>query len=109
MFFFIAGIQPKSVEMDDHPRMCPACGLYQFRLRRIDHYLSIFFLPLLRVKKGTPYLECRSCGHMADESGRTESAPLKRDLTRCPNCHGPLEPGFRFCPHCGKAVRGNNT
>ena len=44
MCIFIAGIQPKTVTLEDHARMCQACGLYQARLKRIDHYFSLFFL-----------------------------------------------------------------
>ena len=68
MFFFIGGIQPKTVKLEDHPRMCPSCGLYQAHLRRIDHYISIFFLPILRVKKGIPYVICDRCGSSDSES-----------------------------------------
>jgi hypothetical protein len=56
MFFLIAGIQPKIVDVDAPTRRCPSCGLYQAGLKRQDHYFSIFFLPLFRVKKGVGYL-----------------------------------------------------
>ncbi|MBW1787700.1 MAG: zinc-ribbon domain-containing protein, partial [Deltaproteobacteria bacterium] len=59
MFFFIAGVQSKTVTVEDHPRMCPSCGLYQARLMRVDHYFSAFFIPLFRVKTGTPFVQCR--------------------------------------------------
>jgi hypothetical protein len=103
MFFVIAGIQPKTRTLDDQPRMCPACGLYQARLQQIDHYISIFFLPIFRVKKGTPFLRCQSCGNVSAESGQVWTGP-KDKSGRCPGCGRPLEKGYRFCPFCGKAL-----
>ncbi len=101
MFFFIGGIQPKTVVLDDHPRMCPSCGLYQARLKRIDHYLSLFFIPLFPVKKGKPYLECQSCGAISDESGQMLYQELDTKLGKCPHCGRTVEPSFRYCPFCG--------
>ncbi|SPF39937.1 hypothetical protein SBDP1_280015 [Syntrophobacter sp. SbD1] len=62
MFFLIGGVQPKSVTVDETPRICPGCGLAQARLKRVDHYLSLFFIPLFPVKKGDPVLICDRCG-----------------------------------------------
>ncbi|MBU2498896.1 MAG: zinc ribbon domain-containing protein [Proteobacteria bacterium] len=108
MFFFIAGIQPKTIDLDTHPRFCRSCGLYQARIKRIDHYLSLFFLPLLRLKKGDPFLQCGSCGSIFDESGEPWAEPPKSPDKRCFRCGNPLDPGFRFCPSCGKAVEGGS-
>ncbi len=104
MFFFIGGVQPKTVTLDDTPRLCPACGLYQARLKRVDHYLSLFFIPLFRVKKGEPFLECNSCGAISDESGQVFHGPEKMRGTVCPYCGKPLEPSFQYCPYCGRKV-----
>ncbi|MFH1488227.1 MAG: zinc ribbon domain-containing protein [Pseudomonadota bacterium] len=102
MFFFIAGIQPKTVELDGQPRMCPSCGLVQARLKRVDHYLSLFFLPVFRVKKGATLVECRRCGHLSPEAGGTlVETPGERGPS-CPYCGTHLDPAFRFCPSCGK-------
>ncbi|MFC1531928.1 zinc ribbon domain-containing protein [Thermodesulfobacteriota bacterium] len=105
MFFFIGGIQPKTIDLDDHPRMCQSCGLYQLRLKRIDHYISIFFLPVLRVKKGIPFLKCDRCGSISSESG--EELLRSSDgwaLNMCPNCGRSLESEFQYCPFCGKSL-----
>ena len=104
MFFFIAGIQPKTVDMEDHSKMCPSCGLYQARLRRVDHYVSLFFLPVLRVRKGEPLVECLSCGSLSRESGEPWSEPSKDGARVCPECGRHLKSGYRFCPYCGKAL-----
>jgi len=104
MFFFIAGIQPRTVILDDTPRMCQACGLYQARLKRIDHYLSLFFIPLFPVKKGIPFLECQSCGAVSSESGELRREGTRTDALTCPSCGRPIEPGFRFCPSCGRKL-----
>ena len=78
MFFFIAGIQPKTVELDAPSRMCPKCGLYQAQLKRVDHYLSLFFIPLFPVKKGNPFLECRRCAGVFTESGQPWFEPFPK-------------------------------
>ncbi|MEA2039071.1 MAG: zinc ribbon domain-containing protein [Thermodesulfobacteriota bacterium] len=104
MFFFIAGIQPKTVFLDDQPRMCSACGLYGARLKRIDHYLSVFFLPIFCIKKGEAFVECQRCGNLSSESGEIRrDIPQRRGLT-CHYCGKTLETTYRFCPFCGKPV-----
>jgi DNA-directed RNA polymerase subunit RPC12/RpoP len=104
MCFFIAGIQPKTVDLDTHSRRCSACGLYQGRLKRIDHYVSLFFIPLLRVKKGDPFIQCQRCGSVFSESGETWYDASRRPENRCSQCGAPLESTFRFCPRCGKQI-----
>ncbi|MBN1103026.1 MAG: zinc ribbon domain-containing protein [Deltaproteobacteria bacterium] len=101
MFFIIAGIQPKTKTLDDRLRMCPSCGLCQARLRRTDHYVSVFFLPLFRARKGTPFLECESCGGLSGEEGGSATGPMPA----CPKCGTPLERTFRFCPTCGRPLQ----
>ena len=104
MFFFIGGIQPKTVSLDDQPRLCPSCGLAQARLKRVDHYLSLFFIPIFPVKKGTPFLECQRCGAVSDESGDISTSPPPDSGPVCRKCGHPVETGFRFCPYCGNAL-----
>jgi hypothetical protein len=106
MCIFIGGIQPKTVSLDDQPRMCRSCGLYQARLKRTDHYLSLFFIPLFPVKKGTPFVECQSCGSLYTESGEAIlETPERRSQRPCPGCGATVEPTYRFCPSCGKRLR----
>ena len=105
MFFIIAGVQQKIVELEDQPRMCPTCGLYQVGLKRVDHYLAVFFIPVIRVKKGTPFLQCRRCGNTQSESGETLFSDRKSHPNNtCTNCRKPIERGYRFCPYCGMKV-----
>ena len=104
MFFFIGGIQPKTVKLDDRPGMCPSCGLYQARRKRVDHYLSVFFLPIIRVKKGAPFVQCQSCGTLVQESGGVWRVGKAGPGDVCSNCGTPLEQTFHFCPSCGRRV-----
>ncbi|WP_407923343.1 zinc ribbon domain-containing protein [Desulfosoma caldarium] len=95
--------------LDETPRLCPSCGLAQARLKRIDHYLSLFFVPLFPVKKGQPLLMCDRCGYAAPPEegfyGRpTETAPPPPVTIRCPSCGRTLEPSFAYCPYCGRKV-----
>ncbi len=105
MFFFIGGVQPKTVTLDDSPRLCPACGLAQARLRRIDHYLSLFFIPLFPVKRGDPVVICDRCGAVSspDEPiGRAWNAGPP--AARCSQCGFVLDKDFRYCPNCGVRI-----
>ena len=105
MFFFIAGIQPKTVELDVPSRMCPKCGIYQARLKRVDHYVSLFFISLLPVKRGTPFLECRSCGGVFSETGQPWFEPSQEGSLSCPACGRPIDKAYRYCPSCVKPMR----
>jgi hypothetical protein len=71
MFFFIGGVQPKTVRLDKQARLCPVCHHSAVYLKRVDHYLSLFFIPLFPVKKGTPFLSCDKCRTVLDERGVT--------------------------------------
>ena len=101
MFFFIGGIQPKTVTLDERGRMCPACGLYQAKLIRVDHFLSLFFIPLIRVRKGEPVIRCERCGSVTKESGEPLFTAGPSGVRTCRFCGKPLQKGFRYCPHCG--------
>lgn len=105
MFFFIAGIQPRTVEIENQSRMCPACGLYQARLKRLDHYFSLFFVPVFRVKKGNPLIQCGSCGSLFSESGQPWFGSPESKIGACPSCGKLLDAGFLYCPSCGKPIR----
>jgi predicted RNA-binding Zn-ribbon protein involved in translation (DUF1610 family) len=101
-FFFIGGIQPKTVVVDSNPRICPECGLSGAVLKRTDHYLSIFFIPLFRVKKGETYLECPRCGPIIERGGyRKEEAVVPV----CPHCKKEVSPEYRYCPFCGRRLK----
>jgi hypothetical protein len=82
------------------------------RLVRQDHYLSLFFIPLIPVKRGEAHWECGSCGQaFADRGGQPESLgpasphpgpPVARG--RCPGCGRAVEPHFSYCPYCGRRL-----
>jgi len=104
MFFFIGGIQPKTVVLDRQPKSCPACGHIEVQLKRVDHYLSIFFIPLFPVKKGIPFLICENCKTRFDERGfRIDVEEVGRGR-RCPHCGRPVAQDFIYCPYCGKSI-----
>ena len=105
MFFLIGGVQPKTVILDDTPRLCPACGLAQGRLKRVDHYLSVFFVPLFPVKRGEPVVMCNRCGAVSSpDQGFGPMSTTRYGKTGCAQCGYPLEPGFEYCPKCGRRV-----
>jgi ribosomal protein S27AE len=105
MFFFIGGVQPKTVRLDKQARLCPACQHSAVYLKRVDQYLSLFFIPLFPVKKGAPFLSCDNCRLVFDETGLTVGEVHKRTSRTCPHCGRALESDFDYCPRCGKSVK----
>jgi len=104
MCFLIGGVQPKTVTLDETPRICPACGLAQARLKRVDHCLSLFFIPLFRVKKGDPVLICDRCGAISSPEGDFGGASREARRDRCPHCGYHVTRDFRYCPSCGRRI-----
>jgi hypothetical protein len=105
MFFFIGGIQPRTIDLDQQPVLCPSCGLNQARYKRVDHYISIFFIPLIRIKKGVPFLICDRCGSQAFGSGTgSYNPPFRSQAGLCKYCGSQLDQDFRYCPFCGKEL-----
>ena len=101
-FIFIVGIQPKTKKLDDNPRRCPRCGLHQAYNRRVDHYFSLFFIPLLRVKKGTPFVLCDRCGQGVAGTGGGAAGREAGESDVCRRCGRAVDASFRYCPHCGR-------
>jgi RNA polymerase subunit RPABC4/transcription elongation factor Spt4 len=104
MFFFIGGVQPKTVRLDKQARLCPVCGHNEVYLKRVDHYLSLFFIPLFPVKKGSPFLSCHNCRTVFDERGAAVKDGRRERSRTCPYCGRVLEDDFDFCPRCGKRM-----
>jgi hypothetical protein len=105
MFFFIGGVQPKTVRLERRARLCPVCQHSAVYLKRVDHYLSLFFIPLFPVKKGAPFLACDNCLSVFDENGSRVRDVQQKSSRACPYCGRSLEDDFDFCPRCGKKVR----
>jgi hypothetical protein len=107
MIFFIGGIQPRTVTVDQTPRLCPACGLAQARLKRVDHYLSLFFIPLIPVKRGPVMLVCDRCQQTFDPTQPMWSSEHRASALQphvCRSCGQALQPAFTYCPYCGSRV-----
>ncbi len=105
MFFFIGGIQPREITIDKNPRLCPSCGLTRAYFKRIDHYLSLFFIPVIPVKRGHTFLKCESCGDVSNESISNGHPVIKENRKRsCGNCGRAVDPNFKYCPFCGKLL-----
>ena len=103
--FLIIGISPKTKIIDNTPRICQACGLSQARLKRVDSYFNLFFIPLFRVKKGEPFVICDRCESITSETPSAYYPPPPRRDFRCSGCGRPLEEEFRYCPSCGNPVQ----
>jgi ribosomal protein S14 len=101
---FIAGISPKTKTLDQNPRRCRICGLHQAYERRIDQYLSLFFIPVLRVKKGTPFIICDRCEGISPEYGPGFGSAPESHEQHCRHCGKPLNLDFKYCPYCSKRI-----
>ena len=97
MFFFIGGVQPRKKTLEIRAEACPYCREHKIRLQRIDRYISLFFIPVLRIKKGIPYLACGGCGKSVD-SGEGFYPD------RCAFCGRELQPDYIYCPTCGRKL-----
>jgi RNA polymerase subunit RPABC4/transcription elongation factor Spt4 len=101
---FIAGIAPKTKILDQNPRTCPVCGLNQAYYKRIDHYLSIFFIPILRVKKGETFIICDRCEKSFHDFGADFSRSQPENAGTCKYCGKAVGSDFQFCPYCGRRL-----
>jgi rubrerythrin len=101
---FIAGVSPKIKVLDQNPRRCPICGLTQAYAKRVDHYLSLFFIPVLRVKKGQAVIMCDRCEGTTHEYGPGFRHQPQGDDQRCRYCGKPLDSDFKYCPYCSKRI-----
>lgn len=101
IFIGIGGMGPREKRLDEQPRLCANCGLSRAYLTRIDHYLSLFFIPVLRIRKGEPIIQCERCGHVTGEAGGVYRPGIDLRQPRCHRCGSGLREDFRYCPQCG--------
>ena len=97
--FFIVGISPKTKILDQNAKRCPVCGLHQAYYKRVDYYLSLFFIPLLRVKKGDPFIMCDRCERAVSEFGPDFSRQTGDTPKTCRFCNRSLDGDFNYCPY----------
>jgi hypothetical protein len=100
---FIAGISPKTKRLDQNPQRCPVCGLGQAYSARIDHYLSLFFIPILRVKKGEAFMMCDHCEKPVGQLAKEYASSANSRNQQCRYCGRTLQKDFNYCPYCGKS------
>jgi RNA polymerase subunit RPABC4/transcription elongation factor Spt4 len=103
----IGGLQPRTARLGRHPRACPSCSHFDLYVIRIDQYISLFFIPLLRVKKGVPFLACEHCRAVFTQNGPVDEpgVPGKPGHPQqCGFCGKSVGTDFSYCPYCGKSL-----
>ena len=67
-FLFIGGVGPHTKTVKRlKAATCPNCGQHRVRIRRRDKVFSLFFIPVVRLRKGHAYKECKDCGWVEGE------------------------------------------
>jgi hypothetical protein len=101
---FIAGVQPRTVRIEKHAQACPSCAHFDVYLKRVDQYISLFFIPLIRIKSGIPFLVCENCGTYQHQRGTAFEYGQAGKTQKCASCGKPIEPAFSYCPYCGRPL-----
>ena len=104
MFFFIGGVQPKTVTIEKKGMICPICGKPELYKKRIDHYVSLFFIPVFPIKKGQAFTVCEGCKTNFSEDGSMVMPEGSMGKIRCNHCGSYVEQEYKFCPYCGKGL-----
>ncbi len=100
--FFIGGVSSRTKILDQEPGLCPNCGLARVHPRRVDQYIDLFFIPVLRIKKGEPFLYCDRCEGIISEDQFLSSTEPRPPGDACGFCGKTVDKKFRYCPYCGK-------
>lgn len=98
---FIGGVQPRTVVLEKRPEACPACSHNMLRLKRIDQYVSLFFIPIFPVKRGVPFLTCDNCNTL-DVNTFGEAGRAAGSQENCSRCGKSVADDFLYCPYCGQ-------
>lgn len=122
MFFIgVFGVKEGQKEIGtENNVICPGCGrLTSLHVVKQSSYFHVFFIPVFRwnVKYYAKSLCCGQVFEVSTEAGREfeegkSGAISQADLVKlgrprasgsytCMRCNGPVEDGYRFCPHCG--------
>ncbi|MBN1654458.1 MAG: zinc ribbon domain-containing protein [Deltaproteobacteria bacterium] len=104
MFFFIAGVQPRTIRIEKLEMSCPLCGHNTLYKKRIDHYLSLFFIPFFPLKRGNAFTACDNCGALGGDAAKSPFQPRTEEPNRCSHCRAALDPTFQYCPYCGRRL-----
>lgn len=58
----IWGLRWRDKKLSRGTFFCPHCNANRpYKLKRPGYYFSLFFLPLIRVRKRSPFVECQVC------------------------------------------------
>ncbi len=122
MFFIgIFGIQDKIKVLKEFPNTICKCGSYTRAEMLMEYtYFHFFFIPLFKWNR-RHYVQTRCChrvfkvpedyveellaGDRIDFDRLEEVGGYQGDgSVSCSHCGGRLQPGFEYCPYCGRRI-----
>lgn len=106
---FIGGVQPRTRRVEKLARACPVCSHFEVYRKRVDHYIALFFIPLIPIKRGTAFTACDHCGTILETGDSGEYFPGtgtagSPDISQCRSCGRYTDGDFSYCPYCGKQL-----
>lgn len=120
MFFIgIFGIENKSKNiLTNRNNICPLCNAYgSYDILKSYNYFHIFFIPLWKwttryfIRTHCCMKFCTLDNNIGLRIENGEMVEIKKEhihcdnnCTLCPYCSSQIEPGFHYCPHCGKRI-----
>ena len=121
MFFIgIMGIDGKEKEVKTMTSLpCRNCDEEPSgKLVKTFNFFHFFFIPLFKWNEKY-YIICNACNSIYEipkekgkklESGEEKTVTywdlkvIKNSVIKCKGCGSLVEPGFTYCPHCGKKL-----
>ncbi|KYQ91055.1 hypothetical protein DLAC_07957 [Tieghemostelium lacteum] len=72
------GVTGKNKLMDNEVRVCVNCHNSGVQLLQNNSYFELFLVPLFKVKSGTPFVHCPTCGCTVPYNNELPEKPKKK-------------------------------
>jgi ribosomal protein L37AE/L43A len=88
MMFIVFGTRGRHKKLGEGIFNCPQCGQQRaYHHKKIQRYLSLYFVPVVPMDTVTEYIECQTCGTTFQMEAMSMKAPPRRprDLAQALN------------------------